>query len=151
MSANPWHHRVLHAEGPNGTAAERTIERTAIQAAGLGIYQLALLRHSLGQARVVAYLGGGGRGIGPCESSCLDLRTGEEFIVSSTDPDYEARALRVSDLPPALLAAWPRDDAGRPIRPGYDDSGRGQMVGPEQLRRLARSVDSAPAQGALFG
>jgi len=41
MSANPWHHRVLHAEGPNGTAAERTIERTAIQATGLSIYQLA--------------------------------------------------------------------------------------------------------------
>ena len=62
MSANPWHRRVLHAEGPNGTAAERTIERTAIQAAGLGIYQLALLRHSLGQARVVAWPRGQQRG-----------------------------------------------------------------------------------------
>lgn len=69
MSANPWHRRVLHAEGPNGTTAERTIERTAIQAAGLGIYQLALLRHGLGEARVVAYLGGSGRGSAPARAA----------------------------------------------------------------------------------
>lgn len=35
--------------------------------------------------------------------------------MSSTDPDFEARALRVRDLPPELLAAWPRDDAGRQL------------------------------------
>ena len=151
MSTTGWHRRVLHREGPTGTAADRTIERTAIEAAGLGIYQLALLRHGLGEPRVVAYLGGCGRGIGPCESSCLDLDAGEEFIVSSTDPDIEARALRVTELPPALLAAWPRDDTGRPIRPGYNDGPSGHTVGPEQLRRLAATTDSAPAQASLFG
>ena len=150
MSAPGWHRRVLHSEGPTGTAADRTIERTAIEAAGLGIYQLALVRHGLGEPRVVAYLGGCGRGIGPCESECLDLHTGETFIVSSTDSEWQARALRVTELPPALLAAWPRDDSGRPIRPGYNDSPSGRTVGPEQLRRLAASTDSAPAQGSLF-
>lgn len=151
MSAPGWYRRVLYAEGPTGTAADRTIERTAIEAAGLGIYELALVRRGLGEPRVVAYLGGGGRGIGPCQSSCLDLRTGEQFTISSTDPDVEARRIRVSELPPALLAAWPRDDSGRPIRPGYDDSPRGRTVGPDQLRRLAARVDSAPAQASLFG
>ena len=151
MSTHGWHRRVLHSEGPAGTAADRTIEQTAIEAAGLGIYQLALVRRGLGEPRVVAYLGGCGRGMGPCESSCLDLRTGEEFIVSSTDPEWEARALRVSELPPALLAAWPRDDSGRPIRAGYNDSPSGHTVGPEQLRRLAAATDSAPAQASLFG
>jgi hypothetical protein len=72
-------------------------------------------------------------------------------VISSTDPDIEARRLRVTDLPPALLAAWPRDAAGRPLRPGYDDSPRGRTVGPDELRRLATAVDSAPAQGSLFG
>ena len=37
MSASGWHRRVLHSEGPTATAADRTIERTAIEAAGLGI------------------------------------------------------------------------------------------------------------------
>jgi hypothetical protein len=109
------------------------------------------VRHGLGTPRVVAYLWGCGRGIGPCESTCLDLTSGEEFVVSSTDPDIEARALRVTDLPAALLAAWPRDDSGRPIRPGYNDSANGHTVGPDQLRRLAASTDSAPAQASLFG
>jgi hypothetical protein len=151
MSPTGWQRRVRHSEGPTGTATDRTIERTAIEAAGLGLYQLALVRRGLGEPRVVAYLGGGGRGIGPCESECLDLDTGEQFTISSTDPEWQARPLRVSELPPALLAAWPRDDGGRPIRPGYDDSPRGRTVGPEQLRRLAASTDSAPAQTSLFG
>ncbi len=151
MSPTGWHRRVLHSEGPTGTAADRTIERTAIEAAGLGIYQLALVRRGLDAPRVIAYLGGGGRGIGPCDSECLDLDTGETFTISSTDPEWEARALRVSELPPALLAAWPRDDSGRPIRPGYNDSPSGRTVGPEQLRRLAAHTDSAPAQTSLFG
>jgi hypothetical protein len=151
MSTRGWHRRVQYSEGPTGTAADRTIERTAIEAAGLGIYQLALVRRGLGEPCVVAYLGGCGRGIGPCESSCLDLDTGEEFIVSSTDPEWEARPLRVTELPPALLAPWPRDDNGRPIRPGYNDSPSGRTVGPEQLRHLAASTDSAPAQTSLFG
>lgn len=149
MSA--WHRRVLYSEGPTATAADRTIERTAIEAAGLGLYQLALLRRGLGEPRVVACLGGCGRGIGPCESECLDLDSGERLIVSSTDPEWEARALRITELPPALLAAWPRDDSGRPIRPGYNDSPSGRTVGPEQLRRLAARTDSAPAQTSLFG
>ena len=98
MSTTRWHRRVQYSEGPTRTAADRTIERTAIEAAGLGIYQLALVRRGLGEPRVVAYLGGSGRSIGPCESSCLDLDTGEEFILPSTDPDIEARALRVTEL-----------------------------------------------------
>ena len=151
MSPRGWHRRVLHAEGPTGTAGDRTIEQSAMSAAGIGLYGLALLRRGLGEARIVAQLGAGGRGIGPWETQCLDLRTGEEFSVSSTDPEWEARRIAVTDLPAALLAAWPRDDAGRAIRPGYNDSPRGQTVGPEQLRRLAGSVDSAPAQASLFG
>jgi hypothetical protein len=150
MSPTGWQRRVLHREGPTGTAADRTIERTAMEAAGLGIYQLALVRRGLGEPRVVAYLGGCGRGIGPCDSECLDLHTARRS--SSPRPtDREARALRVTELPPALLAAWPRDDSGRPIRPGYNDSPSGHTVGPEQLRRLAASTDSAPAQRSLFG
>jgi hypothetical protein len=148
---SPWHRRVLHREGPTATAADRTIEQTAIEAAGLGIYELAAIRRGLGAERVIAYLHGYGRGSGPCQSTCLDLATGEEIIISSEDADIEARRLRVTDLPPALLAAWPRDAAGRPLRPGYDDSPRGRTVGPDELRRLAAAVDSAPAQGSLFG
>lgn len=151
MSPRGWHRRVLHAEGPTATAADRTIEQSAMSAAGIALYGLALVRRGLGQPRVVAQLGAGGRGIGPWDTDCLDLTSGEEFTVSSTDPEWEARRIAVTDLPAALLAAWPRDAAGRPIRPGYNDSGRGQTVGPEQLRRLARTVGSAPAQAGLFG
>ena len=109
------------------------------------------MRRGLGEPRVVAYLGGCGRGIGPCDSECLDLHTGEDVHRLLDRPEWEARALRVTELPPALLAAWPRDDSGRPIRPGYNDSPSGRTVGPEQLRRLAASTDSAPAQTSLFG
>ncbi|MDP8909984.1 MAG: hypothetical protein M3N47_12925 [Chloroflexota bacterium] len=35
MSTHGWHRRVLHSQGPTGTAADRTIEQTAIEAAGL--------------------------------------------------------------------------------------------------------------------
>jgi len=151
MSPTGWQRRVLHAEGPNATAGERTIEQCAISAADVGLYGLAFVRHGLGEPRVVAKLSAGGRGIGPWQTHCLDLQTGEEFTVCSTDGEWEARRLNVTDLPPALLAAWPRDHNGRPIRPGNNDSPRAQTVGPEQLRRLAASVDSAPAQGSLFG
>jgi hypothetical protein len=151
MTARGWHRRILHAEGPNGTAAERTIEQCAMSAAGVGLYGLAVVRRGLGPERYVAQLGAGGRGIGPWQTDCLDLVTGEEFTVSSTDPDIEARRIAVTELPPALLQAWPRDAAGCPIRPGNHDSPRGHTVGPAQLRRLARTVDSTPAQASLFG
>jgi hypothetical protein len=72
-----WHRRILRSEGPTGTAHDRTIERTAIEAAGLGIYDLGAVRRGLGAERVIAYLHGIGRGIGPCASTCLDLATGE--------------------------------------------------------------------------
>lgn len=134
MSPNGWQRRVLHAEGPTATAGERTIEQCAISAADVGLYALALVRHDLGQPRVVAKLSAAGRGIGPWQTHCLDLQTGEGFTVCSTDGAWEARRLNVTDLPPALLAAWPRDHNGRPM-----------------LRRLAGSVDSTPAQGSLFG
>lgn len=122
-----------------------------MSAAAIGLYGLALVRHGLGEPRVVAQLGAGGRGIGPWDTHCLDLTSGEEFTVSSTDPAWEARRIAVTDLPAALLAAWPRDAAGRPIGPGCNDSPSRQTVGPKQLRRLARTVDSAPAQASLFG
>jgi len=146
-----WHCRVAHSEGPTCSAADRTIEENAMSAAGIGLYGLALVRHGLGEPRVVAQLGAGGRGIGPWDTHCLDLTSGEEFTVSSTDPAWEARRIAVTDLPAALLAAWPRDAAGRPIGPGCNDSPSRQTVGPKQLRRLARTVDSAPAQASLFG
>ena len=142
---------MLHAEEPTGSAADRTIEQCAMSAAGVGLYGLAIVRRGLGQERYVAQLGASGRGIGPCETTCLDLVTGEEFVVRSTDRDIEARRITVTELPPALLAAWPRDGAGRPIRPGNNDRPSSRTVGPEQLRRLARTVDSAPAQASLFG
>lgn len=63
----------------------------------------------------------------------MAAQTAEAFIVSSTNPEWEARALRVTELPPALLAAWLRDDSGRPIRPAYNDGPSGRTVGPEQL------------------
>jgi hypothetical protein len=151
MSTRGWHRRVLHAEGPTGSAADRTIEQCAMSAAGIGLYGLALVRHGLAEPRVVAQLGAGGRGIGPWETHSLDLSSGEEFTVSSTDPAWEARRIAVTDLPAPLLAAWPRDDDGRPIRPGCNDSPSRRTVGPEQLRRLAASTDSAPAQTSLFG
>jgi hypothetical protein len=44
--------RVLYSEGPFETAADRTSEQTAIEAAGLSIHQLALVRHGLGEPRV---------------------------------------------------------------------------------------------------
>ena len=53
----------------------------------------------------------------------------------------------VAGRPRRDLAAWPRDDHGRPIRSGNNDSPSRRTVGPEQLRRLAATVDSAPAQG----
>ena len=146
-----WHRRVPHSEGPTYSAADRTTEENAMSAAGIGLYGLALVRHGLGEPRVVAQLGAGGRGIGPWDTHCLDLTSGEEFTVSSTDPAWEARRIAVTDLPAALLAAWPRDAAGRPICPGFNDSPSRQTVGPKQLRRLARTVDSAPAQASLFG
>ena len=99
----------------------------------------------------MAKLSAGGRGVGPWQTRCLDLQTGEEFTVCSTDGEWEARRLTVSDLPPALLAAWPRDDRCRAEAARQHDRPRAQTVGPEQLRRLAASVDSAPAQGSLFG
>jgi hypothetical protein len=147
-----WHRRILHSEGPTGTAHDRTIERTAIEAAGLGIYDLGAVRRGLGAERIIAYLHGIGRGIGPCASTCLDLTTGEELVISSTDPDVEARKLRVTDLPLALLAAWPRDAAGRPRRPGFNHSGRGDTVDVDELRQVARraGADAEPAQGTLF-
>lgn len=151
MSTRGWHRRVLHAEGPTATAGDRTIEQSAMSAAGIGLYGLALVRHGLGEPRVVAQLSASGRGTGPWETHCLDLTSGEEFTVSSTDPAWEARRIAVTDLPAALLAAWPRDAAGRPIRPGCNDSPSGQTVVPAQLQRLARTVDSAPAQASLFG
>lgn len=150
MSPGGWHRRVLHSEGPTGTAGDRTIEETAMSAAGIGLYGLALVRRGVAAPRYVAQLGASGRGIGPWETRCLDLVTGEEFTVSSTDPEWEARRIAVTDLPAALLAAWPRDVADRPIRPGNNDSPNA-TVGPEQLRRLASSIDSAPAQASLFG
>ena len=114
MSTRGWHRRILHAEGPNGTAAERTIEQCAMSAAGVGLYGLAIVRRGLGAERYVAQLGAGGRGIGPWTTDCLDLVTGEEFTVSSTDPDVEARRIAVTELPPALLAGLATRRRGPP-------------------------------------
>lgn len=100
-----WHRRVPHSEGPTCSAADRTIEENAMSAAGIGLYGLALVRHGLGEPRVVAQLGAGGRGIGPWETDCLDLTSGEEFTVSSTDPAWEARRIAVTDLPATTLKA----------------------------------------------
>ncbi len=58
-----------------------------MRAAGVGLYGLALVRRGHGAPRYVAQLGAGGRGIGPWETDCLDLTSGEEFTVSSTDPE----------------------------------------------------------------
>ena len=90
--------RRFRCDGLTGTVPDGTIKRTAIDAAGRGIYQLALVRRGLGVERVVAYLRGRGRGVGPCPSACLDLQTGEEFVISFNDADVEARRLSVKDL-----------------------------------------------------
>jgi len=139
-SKGAWHSRVLYAEGPTRSAGDRTIEQCAMSAAGVGLYGLALLRRGLGPTRVVAQLSAWGRGIGPHETTCLDLETGEQLTVSSTDPDLQARRLRVSDLPPGVLAAWPRDDAGRPLDPGNHDRPSKPTVGPDQLRHIAATA-----------
>ena len=68
MSPNSWQRRVLHAEGPNATAGERTIEQCAVSAADVGLYGLALVRHGLGEPRVVAKLSAG---------CCLRLQVGQ--------------------------------------------------------------------------
>ena len=146
MSGPRWQRRVLHAEGPTRTAHDRTVEQNALSAAGTGLYGLALLRSGFTPPRVIATLSSYGRGIGPWEATCLDLETGEEFVVSSTDPDLEARRLRVTELPPHILHAWPRNADGRPVSPG-------EHVGPAQLRRIAAAAttaDTQPAQQSLF-
>jgi hypothetical protein len=81
-------------------------------------------------------LRGIGRGIGPCASTCLDLATGEKLVISSTDPDVEARKLRVTDLP-RRCSPHGRDAAGRPRRPGFDQSGRGDTVDVDKLSQVA--------------
>jgi hypothetical protein len=47
---------------------------------------------------------------------------------------------------------WPRDAAGRPRRPGFDQSGRGDTVDVDELRQVARraGADAKPAQGTMF-
>ena len=149
MSARGWARRVEGAEGPDRSAAQRVLAQDAVSAAGVRLYGLALVREGLGEARVVAMLGAQGTA-GTWATTCLDLRTGRELVVSSSDPDVQARRLRVRDLPEDLYAAWPRDSAGQPLRAGYDDSGRGQTVGPRELRRIALQVAHEPAQGTLF-
>lgn len=152
MSTTGWHRRVLHSEGPTATAADRTIERTAIEAAGLGIYQLALVRRGLGDAR---------RAPSPT-SAAADAASAPATASAwtctparrSSSPRRTPSGRRERCASPSCrsrLAAWPRDDSGRPIRPGYNDSPSGRTVGPEQLRRLAATTDSAPAQTSLFG
>ena len=79
MSA--WHRRMLHREGPGHRSRlhdrahhdrrRRTASTSWRSCAGLDA------------ERVMAGLRGCGRGIGPCESTCLDLQTGEEFVISS--------------------------------------------------------------------
>ncbi|MCA1696217.1 MAG: hypothetical protein LC749_16675 [Actinobacteria bacterium] len=116
---------MLHAEGPSGSVADRTIEQCSATSATSRNWAPA------------------GRGIGPRETACLDLVTGEEFV--------GARPIAARELP-AALPRRPAVRRGRPTdRTANNDSPNRRTVGPEQLRRLARSVDSAPAQASLFG
>jgi hypothetical protein len=131
-----WHRRILHREGPTGTAHDRTIERTAIEAAGLGIYDLGAVRRGLGAERVIAYPPRHRPRHRTSASTCLDLATGEKLVISSTDPDVEARKLRVTDLP-RRCSPHGRDAAGRPRRPGFDQSGRGDTVDVDKLSQVA--------------
>lgn len=131
MSARRWHRRVQYSQGPTGTAADRTIERTAIEAAGLASTssRSCATAWARPRRRLPRRLRARHR---PVLEHLPGPRHRQGVVISSTDPDVEARALRVTELPAALLAAWPRDDRGRPIAPGYDHGPR-------------------PAQGSLFG
>lgn len=150
-----WHTRALQAEGPNGTARERTIARSAICGTGVGIYGLIEVREGLAAPRIAAMLyahGGRTDGRHTWQTTCLDLQTAQEFVVSSEHADTQARRLRVTDLPPDLLADWPTHH-GRPLPAGYSDNGR-PYVGLNELRRIARNAaarNAGPVQASLFG
>jgi hypothetical protein len=64
------------------------------------LFTLHTLRYDAdGRTRIVAYLGGRGRGLGPSVSRVVDLRTGEEFEVTDVTEDVAARPLRARNLP----------------------------------------------------
>ena len=114
------------------------------EAAGIGLYGLALVRRGLGEPRVVAQLGAGGRGIGPCETDCLDLHTGEEFTVSSTDPEWEARAHRASPScrPRCSQRGRATTRAGRSV-PATTTARAGGPSGPSSCA-ASRAASTAP-------
>lgn len=149
---------VPHPDHPDRPPLMSTAN-SAVHNAVMELYNLCVIRWDSGPERVAAYLGGfwtGSRSLGhggeyppyTDVSHCLDLVTGEEFWVSSLDKDVVARRIKVSDLPPALRDAWPRDDKGRSVRPGH--SAERGVMDKDVLRRLATSVDAAPLQGSLF-
>lgn len=144
-----WHSRILYSEGPTGQASDRVIERDAVGSAISALYQLVLVRHAGDRPRVAAYLWGQGRGIGPSESTCLDLETGEEFVVSSTDPGWEAKRINVDDLPPDVRVAWPVDGKGKSLTPGMHESVSKPVVDQAALRRIAAQAVKNQAPGQL--
>ncbi len=143
MSAR-WRRRTLYRDEP------REIARSAISAHLAPLGSLFVVRHGeLGADRLVARLSGRGRGVGPWEDLVLDLRTGEEFTVSSDDAGWMARRATVDELPAAWLAAWPRRK-GRPVTPGIDGSCDGGGPGERWFREHARrAVRDAGAQGQM--
>lgn len=157
-----WHRAndtVWHPEHPDSPPL-KAVGRSCVSNAITELHNICVVRWDAGPEHIVAYLGGLWTGGGPIVvdgreypaytdvSDCLDLVTGEEFRVSSEDKDVAARKIGVRDLPPALRDAWPRDEKGRAIRPGFHvDS---SVMNTDVLRRLAGSVDVAPLQGSLF-
>ena len=149
----PWKRRVLARPHPIYDGKLEQVERSAVGEAGGPIHSLCEIRHSdTGRVRLVVRVGGRGRGAGPVEDEVIDVATGERLRIPSTDPEWMARKVDVDELPAALLADWPRDRAGRPIRPGWQPSGS-DPVPLATILQLGRAAGAAlePAQGALFG
>lgn len=154
MSSHRWHRRRLAERDPDHPrGALLAVEESAVSALYVRYGGLCLVRRGATDTpRLVLCLGGVGRGMGPFESNVVELATGRALTISSTDPEWEARAIDVDELPPALLERWPRDRRGRPRPAGCRDDGT-YPVPIEKIRRLGRELGDRldPAQGSLFG
>lgn len=137
-----WERRTLYEPGEGGKA--HTVEEDCVTATGAGVYGLFEVRRiGTRTSRYCARLSGQGAGVGPFESECLDLMTGETFSVSSQQPEFEARKIGLAELPIVLQDAWPRA-GGKPVPPGFRE--QGPVVDAEALRRVAnrQRVDPLP-------
>lgn len=138
MKGPVWHAPQTAIRGEEGGPMIRTAQ-SCVTAAFVSIYSLLVFREGPDASdRWVAYMGGGGRGIGPYGSRLLDLHTGEEFETTDTDEHHRARKVRPIDLPEELQALWPRNPRSDLLLPAGLDSSKGfPQVDRDKLRQIA--------------